>query len=257
MRRWLKWAEEGAMYKVTYISTLVEIDNFLKKMPKALSSIPTKDDLSKFKIDSKNMKNLLGKLYEHLKPYKIEFDEVTKERAKVWYNRQWDIDFKWDIKFRLEEFRNKEFETLLKQKLKQVEKHYEEALVSYEMFKKKVIEDSSQNRVISKIHDINEMIYKWKEYNTKLKTVTIKDILHTYRKNLIEIHRIKMKYIESTEEIVTSNLIKAKEDTEQIDAYLLDKESEFVVNYNNEIKEYNTKYNRVMKNQGKLENLII
>jgi hypothetical protein len=57
-------------------------------MPKALSSIPTKDDLSKFKIDSKNMKNLLGKLYEHLKPYKIEFDEVTKERAKVWYNRQ-------------------------------------------------------------------------------------------------------------------------------------------------------------------------
>jgi hypothetical protein len=66
-----------------------------------------------------------------------------------------------------------------------------------------------------------------------------------------------MNYIESTEEIVTSNLIKAKEDTEQIDAYLLDKESEFVVKYNNEIKEYNTKYNRVMKNQGKLENLII
>ena len=71
-----------------------------------------------------------------------------------------------------------------------------------------------------------------------------------YRRTLLEIHKLKMKYIEATEEVIRSNSVESKEDTEDIDEYLLTKQSEFINGYNKEVKEYNRMYNNVAKNKG-------
>lgn len=130
----------------------------MKLMPKAYSSIPTKEELSKFEIDPKIMNSCLENLLDFFITYKVDFDKTTNERTKVWYRREIKVDMDGGIKFRLDGFRNREFEKLLKHRLKLAEKHFSEALENFENFKHKVLEDSSQERTIHIIAGIARAI---------------------------------------------------------------------------------------------------